>query len=123
MMTTANWSDVEKIRQTVEKYYQRNEAKGNINIPLYDLFVTETRKDWERAGFDLDDEGDLFKLWGSLSLTCAAVAHMLVECENKEQMRGALKVIGTYGNYTGLFLREMSRHIPTIPAVQEAANE
>ena len=116
-----NWSDVAKIRQTVEKYYQRNEEKGNINIPLYDLFVTETRKDWERAGFDLEDEGDLFKLWGSLSLTCAAVAHMLVECDSKDQVKGALKVMGTYGNYTGLFLREMTRHVKTIPALPEEA--
>ena len=119
-----DWSDVDKIRRTVDKYYQRNEEKGNINIPLYDLFVTETRKDWERAGFDLEDESDLFKLWGSLSLTCAAAAHMLSECDSAEQVRGALRVMGTYGNYTGLFLREMTRHIKTIPALpEEAASE
>ena len=115
------WSDVAKIRSTVEKYYQRNSAKGAINIPLYDLFVTEVRKDWERAGFNLADEGDLFRLWGTLSLTCAAMAHMLVECDTEEQVRGAVRVVGTYGNYTGLFLREMTKNCPEIPAVEVAS--
>lgn len=127
-MNSPKWEDVERIRRTVERYYIRNSTKDNINIPLYDLFVTETRKDWEQAGFDFTNEHDLFKLWGSLSITCSAVAHMLPECSNREQVAGALKVMGTYGNYTGLFLREMTRHFPNIPPVtplpdEEAAHE
>lgn len=112
----ASWSEVDKIRGTVERYYLRNSAKGNINIPLYDLFVTELRLDFERAGFNLSDEDDLYKLWAHLALTCAAGAHLLPSCESKEQVAGALKVLGTYGNMTGLFLREMSKNCSAIPA-------
>ncbi len=116
-MTTLNWADVDKIRGTVETYYKRNEMKGNINIPMYDAFVTELRKDFERASYNLSDESDLFKLWGHLSLTCAAGAHLLTECATKDQLQGALKVLGTYGNMTGLFLREMTKNCPAIPAI------
>lgn len=119
-----DWSDVDKIRRSVETYYQRNAAKGNINIPLYDQFVTEVRMDWERAGFDLTLDTDLFKLWGTLSLTCAAVAHMLDVCKTREEAAGAIKVVGSYGNYTGLFLREMTRFCTDVPALpEEAASE
>ncbi len=121
-----NWTDVAKIRGTVERYYLRNSAKGNINIPLYDLFVTELRADFEQAGYDLTDEEDLFKLWGHLALTCAGGAHLLVECSSKEELKGALKVFGSYGNMTGLFLREMTKYCAAIPAaspVEEMPSE
>lgn len=113
-----NWSDVDSIRGTVERYYLRNSAKGNINIPMYDQFVTVLRQDFERAGYNLGDETDIFKLWGHLALTCAAGAQLLTECESKDQLRGALKVFGTYGNMTGLFLREMTKNCPTIPGIE-----
>lgn len=119
-----NWTLHEKVRVTVENYFHRNTENGNIDIPLYDLFVTELRKDWERAGYNLDSEEDLFKLWGALQVACASMAYMLRECKTAEELKGALKVCGVYGNMTGLFLREMTKNVPTIPPLpEEAADE
>lgn len=113
-----DWSIHNSVRYTVERYYQRNSAANNINIPKYDQFVTQTRKDWENAGFDLTSEADLFKLWGALQVTCAAAAYLVGhELENLEQVKGAMMVMGPYGNMTGLFLREMTKNCPEIPAI------
>lgn len=112
-----DWELHKSIRLTAERYYRKNAEQQLIDIPTFDLFVTEIRKDWERAGYDLNDERDLFKLWGALQVTCAAAAYMLKECETREEAGGALKVFGTYGNMMALFLREMTKAVPAIPVV------
>lgn len=114
----ADWARVNKIRRTVEAYYQRNDK--NIDYPRFDLFVTEVRRDWENAGFNCEDAEDVYKMWAALAMTCAATAHMLEECKTREQMQGALAVMGTYGNMTGLFLREMTKYVDA-PAIEEDA--
>jgi hypothetical protein len=96
--TMANWAKVNKIRRTVEKYYKRNDAKGNIDFTKFDGFITEVRKDWENAGFDLS----------STARTCSRCG---LPCHDLRRYRppaggvrdeggtpGALKVMGTYGN-------------------------
>ncbi len=116
----ADWAKVNKIRNTVEQYYRKNDERGNIDFIRYDGFVTELRADWEAAGFDMTNEDDVFKLWAALAMTCAATAHLLTECDSKEELQGALKIMGTYGNMTGLFLREMTKHV-NAPAIVEDA--
>lgn len=111
-----NWSNLDRIRGSVERYYLRNAANNNINIPMYDQFVTSIRGDYEKAGFNLADEADLYKLWGNLALVCEATAQLLSECRSREELSGALRVMGTYGNMTGLFLRECTKWVPAIPA-------
>lgn len=110
-----DWSKVNKIRRTVELYYKRNDAKGNIDFTRYDGFVTEMRNDYENAGFDVNDADSLYLMWAQLALTCAATAHLLTECSDKAELQGALKVMGTYGNMTGLFLREMTKYVDAPP--------
>ena len=116
-----DWSDVAQIRGAVERYYLRNQANDNINLPKYDQFVTVMRSDWERAGFDMSDEADILKLWGALSITCAAGAYLIGDAlSSREQMQGAARVFGIYGNMTGLFLREMTKYIPGAPPITPA---
>jgi hypothetical protein len=111
-----DWSAHTKVRTAVERYYQHAAAQDAIDIPKYDLFVTQVRKDWEQAGYDLNEPDDLFKLWGMLQVTLATCAFMMIECENQEQMMGVLKVVGNYGNMMGLFLREASKGVaPPLP--------
>lgn len=121
----ANWAKVNRIRRTTEKYYQANSKKGNIDIPKYDQFVTEVRADWESAGFDLNDPEDVCKLWAALAMTIAATSHILPECEGREELQGAVKVLGTYGNMTALFLREMTKNVdaPAIVFEEDTTNE
>ena len=119
----ANWAKVNKIRNTIEVYYKANEAKGNIDFIKYDGFVTELRRDWENAGFNVEDAEDVYRLWAALAMTCAATAHLLTECSSKEELQGALKVLGTYGNMTGLFLREMTKYVDAPAIVEETASE
>ena len=116
----ADWARVNKIRRTVEQYYKANDAKGNIDFVRFDGFVTEVRHDWEEAGFNCEDAEDVYKMWASLAMTCAATAHLLTECSSKDELQGALKVMGTYGNMTGLFLREMTKYV-NAPAIVEDA--
>lgn len=116
----ADWARVNKLRRTVEEYYRKNEAKGNIDFIRYDGFVTEVRRDWENAGFNCEDPEDVYKMWAALAMTCAATAHILDECKTKEELQGALKIMGTYGNMTGLFLREMTKYVDA-PAIEEDA--
>lgn len=111
-----DWDALSKIRGTVEKYYRAQSERNNIDIPKYDLFVTEVRKDWERAGFDLTTEADLYRLWGALAVTCAAMGHMLGECKTKDELTGALRLASSYSNMIGLFLREVTKDVPGIPA-------
>ena len=122
-MKEIKWSRMNPIRWAIEELYQHQVEAGTINIPKYDLFVTQLRGDWERAGFDLEDPADLYKLWGALNVTCAASAYMLQECKTAEQLKGAVKVCGTYGNMVGLFLREMSRYVADVPAPVGPTNE
>lgn len=112
----ADWTKVNKIRRTVEMYYKRNDEKNNIDFTTYDGFVTEMRNDWERAGFDVTNPDHLYLMWAGLAMTCAATAHLMSECSSKEEVQGALKVMGTYGNMTGLFLREMTKYVDA-PAI------
>lgn len=114
-----DWAIHAKVRSAVERYYQAASKEDAIDIPKYDLFVTEIRKDWEQAGYDLSSEADLFKLWGALQVTLASCGFMLQECKSHDQVRGAIKVLGTYGNMTGLFLREVSKD--TAPPIQTDA--
>lgn len=116
-----DWSIHNAVRLTVERYYKKHSSTNNINIPMYDQFVTATRGYWEQAGYNMYDESDLFKMWGALQIVCSATANMLSECETREQMTGALKVMGPFGNMTGLFLREMTKNVPAIPAPVEPA--
>ena len=117
----ANWAKVNKLRHTVETYYKRNDAKGNIDFTRYDGFVTELRNDYTNAGFDLFDPETIYQLWAQLAITAGATAHLLSECGTREEVQGALKVMGTYGNMTGLFLREMTKNVnaPAIEAPKE----
>lgn len=122
--TTLDWGLHNRARLSVENYYAKHSGAGNINIPMYDLFVTEIRKDWEQAGYNLNDEADLFKLWGSLQVSLEAGAYIMQrELKEPEQVMGAVRTWGIYGNMTGLFLREMTKNCPLIPAIEEAASE
>lgn len=114
-----DWSKLDKIRGVVERYYLRNSAKDNINIPKYDMFVTILRDDYTRIGFDLKDEKDIYRLWGVLKLMAEGIGSMLTtEIESNEELVGALKVAGTYGNMLGLFMREITKNVPSIPPIQ-----
>lgn len=111
-----DWSKMDKIRGVVERYYLRNSAKDNINIPKYDEFVTVMRNSYTNIGFDLTDERDIYRLWGVLKRMAEGIGSLLTtEIETNEELVGALKVAGTYGNMLGLFMREVTKGFPAIP--------
>lgn len=126
MTTTAlDWAVHNKARASVEHYYQKHSKAGNLNIPKYDLFVTELRKDFEKAGYDLADEADLFKLWGALQVNLEAGAFVCLEelGQKRELAQAAIHTWAIFGSMSGLFLREMTKNCPNIPAIEEAASE
>jgi hypothetical protein len=118
-----DWDRVNAIRLAVERFHGDKEKAGQIIIPVFDTYITNVREGWEKVGFDMNNEEDVFKLWGVLSITCEAGNELLAVTENKEQFKGAIRVFGTFSNMTGLFLREMTRWLPNVPAIKEEASE